>query len=65
MGLAIVKQIVEAHHGEVELECSSENGSTFCVRIPRQPTDLASDPLPAGTSATPAALECAGNPEND
>jgi signal transduction histidine kinase len=54
MGLAIVKQIVEAHHGEVELECSGENGSTFCVRIPRQPAGLASDRLPAGTARMPA-----------
>jgi len=36
MGLAIVKQIVEAHNGEIELESSSESGSTFCIRLPRQ-----------------------------
>jgi signal transduction histidine kinase len=34
IGLAIVKQIVEAHHGEITVESSPGKGSTFTVRIP-------------------------------
>jgi signal transduction histidine kinase/tetratricopeptide (TPR) repeat protein len=34
IGLAIVKQIVEAHHGEITLESSPGKGSTFMVRLP-------------------------------
>ncbi|MEZ0368927.1 MAG: response regulator [Candidatus Sericytochromatia bacterium] len=36
VGLAIVKQIVELHQGEISLESSSPQGSTFLVRLPRQ-----------------------------
>jgi len=34
MGLAIVKQIVEAHNGDVRLESSNDSGTTFCIRLP-------------------------------
>jgi anti-sigma regulatory factor (Ser/Thr protein kinase) len=34
IGLAIVKQIVEAHHAEITLESSPGKGSTFMVRLP-------------------------------
>jgi len=37
VGLAIVKQIVEMHGGQIRLEASSEKGSTFLVRLPLQP----------------------------
>ncbi|AKJ29140.1 hybrid sensor histidine kinase/response regulator [Caldimonas brevitalea] len=36
LGLFIVRQIVSAHRGEVHLESSSERGTTFTVRLPRQ-----------------------------
>lgn len=36
IGLAIVKQIVELHQGEIRLEKTSDQGSTFLVRLPRQ-----------------------------
>jgi two-component system OmpR family sensor kinase len=35
LGLAIVKAIVEAHDGSVEVESASESGTTFRVRLPR------------------------------
>lgn len=35
VGLAIVKQIVELHHGDILLEKTSDQGSTFLVRLPR------------------------------
>jgi len=34
IGLTIVKQIVEAHHGEITVESSPGKGSTFTVRLP-------------------------------
>jgi signal transduction histidine kinase/tetratricopeptide (TPR) repeat protein len=34
IGLTIVKQIVEAHHGEIAVESSPGKGSTFTVRLP-------------------------------
>jgi len=37
MGLAIAKQIVEAHNGQIELEASGDTGSTFCIRLPQRP----------------------------
>lgn len=36
MGLVIVKRILEAHNGEIELESSNEKGTTFCIRLPRE-----------------------------
>ena len=34
LGLSIVKQIVEAHHGSVSVESTLSSGTTFIVRIP-------------------------------
>jgi two-component system, OmpR family, sensor histidine kinase KdpD len=34
LGLAVAKRVVEAHGGEIALECSRQ-GSTFVIRIPR------------------------------
>jgi signal transduction histidine kinase len=34
IGLTIVKQIVEAHRGEITVESSPGKGSTFTVRLP-------------------------------
>jgi len=40
LGLYIVKQIVLAHRGTVDVESHPETGTTFRVRIPRgDPTD--------------------------
>ena len=37
VGLAIARQIVELHHGELSLESTSPQGSTFLVRLKRAP----------------------------
>jgi len=37
LGLALVKRIVEAHHGSVALRSTSGHGATFIVRWPKQP----------------------------
>jgi signal transduction histidine kinase len=35
LGLSLVKAVVEAHHGQVSVECEVGKGSRFTVRIPR------------------------------
>jgi len=34
MGLSIARSIVEAHHGKIWVENSSETGATFCFTVP-------------------------------
>jgi PAS domain S-box-containing protein len=38
LGLYIVKHIVEAHHGTVEVQSTEAEGTTFTVRVPRRAT---------------------------
>lgn len=37
LGLYIVKQIVDAHGGTLELQSEAESGTTFTVRLPKSP----------------------------
>jgi sigma-B regulation protein RsbU (phosphoserine phosphatase) len=39
LGLYIVAEIARAHGGQAELASSSEAGTEFLVRFPRQPPD--------------------------
>lgn len=40
LGLAIAKQIIDQHHGEISLEKSSPSkGSTFCIKLPLKKND--------------------------
>ncbi|WP_112180285.1 MULTISPECIES: nitrogen regulation protein NR(II) [Paraliobacillus] len=34
LGLPIIKRIIESHQGEISLESSSENGTTFLITLP-------------------------------
>lgn len=52
LGLAIVKHIVLAHEGSVSASSEVGKGSTFVIRLPKQPAPTASDGrnLPATTT---------------
>jgi two-component system, OmpR family, sensor kinase len=39
LGLAIVKAIAEAHGGQVEVESRLDEGSTFTIIVPREPSE--------------------------
>jgi signal transduction histidine kinase len=47
LGLYIVRQIAEAHHGSVEVRSTPEDGTTFTVRLPRSPHPHGSRPKSA------------------
>jgi two-component system OmpR family sensor kinase len=48
LGLAISRWIAEAHHGELKLLSSNENGSVFVASLkPAEPTGSEAAPLPA------------------
>jgi signal transduction histidine kinase len=36
MGLAIVRQIAEAHHGTLLVSSSAEDGTVFTISLPRE-----------------------------
>ena len=40
LGLTLVKQIVQAHHGSVHVESKLGSGSTFSIKLPIQPTEI-------------------------
>jgi signal transduction histidine kinase len=51
LGLYIVREIVNAHGGKVEVSSTREAGTTFTLRLPRQHAEDASGQLPARTGS--------------
>jgi len=45
IGLFLVKNLIEAHHGQIWVESEVGKGSTFWFRIPKEPTDISSGPV--------------------
>lgn len=45
IGLALVKELVELHHGQIQVS-SSEKGTSFIVKIPRAKTSIAKGVVP-------------------
>ena len=60
LGLTIVRQIVEAHGGEVKLVSALGHGSTFAIWLPAQVGDPATS---AGPSTAPAPAPSVGSAE--
>jgi two-component system sensor histidine kinase KdpD len=50
MGLAIVKGIVEAHGGRIEVEATPGGGATFALRLPVAPESTLPDDAEAGAA---------------
>jgi signal transduction histidine kinase len=46
LGLATAKRLIEAHHGEIQVECPPDGGTTVTVSLPTQPDE----PAPAHDS---------------
>ena len=39
LGLAISKRIIEQHHGTITVTSTPRKGTSFTIRLPRQPKD--------------------------
>jgi signal transduction histidine kinase len=64
LGLYIVREILRAHDGAIEVESSAEHGTTFTARWPRRPPSERSTAEGASASPAPnAALLSAGSDE--
>jgi signal transduction histidine kinase len=59
LGLAIVHALVEAHHGRIDVESSSERGTSFVITLPRGPvqnTSMVPRTAFAGRSVAPGGI---------
>ena len=52
LGLAMVYGIIREHHGNVEVESEPGKGSTFRIKLPRNPVNGSEHGLLAGKSST-------------
>lgn len=61
LGLAIAREVVEAHGGTIEAESRPRTGTTFLIRLPPTPAGSEPEPDEAGPFPNPAEeLEVAG-----
>lgn len=56
LGLFIVREIVNGHHGDISVESSSESGTVFSIRIPRRVENVQKQPdsEPVASASEPA-----------
>lgn len=47
LGLSLVKQVVEAHDGRVEVDSTEGRGTTFLIRLPAAAASISDDPTPS------------------
>jgi PAS domain S-box-containing protein len=47
LGLATAKRLIEAHHGEIQIECPPTGGTRVTVKLPSQTSQLTRDELRA------------------
>jgi len=43
LGLSLVKRIIEAHHGTIEVKSSESGGAAFILYLPAQPAAVAAE----------------------
>ena len=52
IGLALVQEIVQLHHGSIDVESELGKGSAFIVSIPKRGADISPDPQNIDTAAS-------------
>lgn len=62
IGLALVKELVESHEGEISLQSQLNQGSTFTVKLPVNPQpDINADPIDSISSTSQTEIDALMN----
>jgi signal transduction histidine kinase len=63
-GLYITQQVIVAHGGTIDVESSEREGTRFVVRLPRQPSNVASGPSEGGDRTGTGVFDAGGPPSS-